>query len=128
MFKFNTLRVLASVRLSYPEKPVLDLSKTSSTTFFLKKGIHVKPTERSVIGRLHLLTYTHSVAIERILFQYSLLHLKDEPSKFRRNFMFNNQPIKKKNISIYTHRLVTLSHMCFQKRKDIASFKIRCND
>lgn len=118
MFKFNTLRVLASVRLSYPEKPVLDLSKTSSTTFFLKKGIHVKPTERSVIGRLHLLTYTHSVAIERILFQYSLLHLKDEPSKFRRNFMFNNQPIKKKTL-VFTHIVLLHFLICVFKKGKI---------
>jgi len=92
----------------------LDLSKTS-TTYFLKKGVHVKPTERSVIGQLHSLTYLHSIAIERILFQYSLLHLKDEP-KFRRNLMFNNQPLQKKNISICIHCFLLHFLICVFKK------------
>ena len=130
MVKFNTLRFwpLLISAITPWKNLFLDLSKTS-TTYFLKKGVHVKSTERSVIGQLNSFTYTHSIAIERILFQYYLLHLKDEPSKFRRNFMFYQSITSKKKISIYTHRLVTLSHMCFQKRNwGIASFKIRCND
>lgn len=103
-----------SSRLSHPEKNLfLDLSKTS-TTYFLKKGVHVNPTERSVKGQLHSLTYLHSIAIERILFQYSLLHPKDEP-KFRRNFMFNNQPLKKNN-SICIHCFLLHFLICVFRR------------
>lgn len=113
VLKFNTLRFwpLLISAITPWKSLFLDLSKTF-TTYFLKKGVHVKPTERSVIGQLHSLTYLHSIAIERILFQYSLLHLKDEP-KFRRNLMFNNQPLQK-NISICIH--CVLLH-----------FLIRCN-
>ena len=113
VLKFNTLRFwpLLISAITPWKSLFLDFSKTF-TTYFLKNGVHVKPTERSVIGQLHSLTYLHSIAIERILFQYSLLHLKDEP-KFRRNLMFNNQPLQK-NISICIH--CVLLH-----------FLIRCN-
>ena len=130
MVKFNTLRFwpLLISAITPWKNLFLDLSKTS-TTYFLKKGVHVKSTELSVIGQLHSFTYTHSIAIERILFHTIFFTLKTNQVSFGETSCFINQSLQKKKISIYTHRLVTLSHMCFQKRNwGIASFKIRCND
>lgn len=117
MVKFNTLRFwpLLISAITPWKNLFLDLSKTS-TTYFLKKGVHVKSTELSVIGQWHSFTYTHSIAIERILFQYYLLHLKDEPSKFRRNFMFYQSITSKKKKLVFTRIVLLHFLICVFKK------------
>lgn len=105
-----------SSRLSHPEKTCFWICRRHPQRTFLKKGVHVKSTERSVIGQLHSFTYTHSIAIERILFQYYLLHLKDEPSKFRRNFMFYQSITSKKKKLVFTRIVLLHFLICVFKK------------
>ena len=117
MVTFNTLRFwpLLISAITPWKNLFLDLSKTS-TTYFLKKGVHVKSTELSVIGQLHSFTYTHSIAIERILFHTIFFTLKTNQVSFGETSCFINQSLQKKKKLVFTRIVLLHFLICVFKK------------